>query len=518
MVCCQVQQEFPTAQNFASPLPVDALLCAAHHRRQLIVAARGRPRQFRWIVLFRFGWGAVESCSNRPGDTNNGGNLFVGFHILAYLECQKLSKSAQIDSVRRIVADDRNLALIAVGIVTVFNFPWSLSISASFVGAEEHIPPGFNVVATLGLLLYTWGGIVLLVGHARILRQRTEGGKGLVSAFVDSFEVEDEEDTLPLENRGVSLSMLVSFVKDREIDIAMTTERVMQRYIKPESKPRRCPYVDLVKTLVDSSGVRAVKKPQYFVSHCWSDAFCILLEQLVIFSNREHTVLGPLHFWVDVFAINQHDVGAATELPMMPRVIQCSQAVLFTLNPWSEPKTLHRVWCLWELLQAVKQDVMVRPTMPEREELNFLDTIAKDRTKINQVLEQVDVRQANATVLADREFIFSEIANSIGFDAMNSMVKTNLQRCLQGVAVDRCFGFAPSGDALRSAFRPAASDQASSSIFSSLESVVFRRSTLRSDIGSLKSLDSAASSSALPKFFLEEDEEEEEEEALDLEW
>jgi len=376
------------------------------------------------------------------------------FSILAHIECEHLSKTAQVDSVRRVARESRNLALVALAVCMFFNAPYVISIIGFFVGLGDDIPSGFIAYSGMFVKFGSWGTVILVRHHAATLRKRARVHKELCLDFTEgALPAGEVEDITPLENRGVSLPFLVSFVRQHLIGSNTSTEDVMQQYVKPESRSRKCCYVELVKTWTNADGVRAVKKPQYFVSHCWADAFCSLLEQLVIFTEREErTVKGPFHFWVDIFAINQHDVAAATELPMIPRVIQNSQAVLFTLNPWFEPKTLQRVWCLWELLQAVKSDVKVRPTMPESEELNFLDTISQDRSKIVKMLDTVDVQHANATVLSDKETIFSEISTTMGFDAMNSMVKTNLRRCLQGVAIDRFFGFAGSIAGLHSAF------------------------------------------------------------------
>ena len=70
-------------------------------------------------------------------------------------------------------------------------------------------------------------------------------------------------------------------------------------------------------------------------------------------------IYAPLYYWVDIFAVFQNFEGDFKDHPDsdFPSVIRSSQAVLFTIMPWRAPMCVERVWCLYEALQAVIENV-----------------------------------------------------------------------------------------------------------------------------------------------------------------
>lgn len=66
--------------------------------------------------------------------------------------------------------------------------------------------------------------------------------------------------------------------------------------------------------------------------------------------------------WAMVFA---NAVGTMSELVLI-------------LEPWHNPMTLGRSWCLWEILAAVLHNVKLTITMPERERVTFVRDLGKD--------------------------------------------------------------------------------------------------------------------------------------------
>ena len=245
--------------------------------------------------------------------------------------------------------------------------------------------------------------------------------------------------------RAVSVDMLNHFLethvpKDRRDKI--TTFEVVEEIIKPLTKNCNMSYAKMCCDKGNEDGIPFVGPACAFVSHSWSYKFVTLLSVLEEYESC-HLEQGNLYFFLDMFAFNQHSVASDELLTSLKNVVKMTNKVLLVMTPWKNPRPLgryvfsflsllrctlkpyhnnnnnnnkltHRVWCLWEILQAVKLDATIRMVLPGEDQDAFMIAL---QTKFNQVeksLASIDVVNANATVESDKWMIFAEIERSLG--------------------------------------------------------------------------------------------------------
>lgn len=239
-------------------------------------------------------------------------------------------------------------------------------------------------------------------------------------------------------NRGISLHYLLSFVQDNKIKMDMTIQEVMVQYVKIPTSDLKVPYVNLIADCYDEAGHCAVAAAEFFVSHCWADTFGLLMEQLLIFYGQQGRE-GPMYLWIDIFAVNQHDLFAPGELDSLSTVIGKTNNLVLTINPWYKPQTLTRVWCLWEILQGVRRETSIHLVMPKTEQELFLQVARESFHEVSAVFSRIDAEHAQATNESDKVAIFKEITESVGFEQLNSSIEAKLQHCLRATILDNSF-------------------------------------------------------------------------------
>ena len=115
-----------------------------------------------------------------------------------------------------------------------------------------------------------------------------------------------------------------------------------------------------------------------------------------------------------MFAINQHSVASDDLLVSLQNVVKVTNKVLLVMTPWSNPRPLGRVWCLWEILQAVKLKATIRMALPSKEQDAFMLALQTKYDDVEKTLASIDVHNANAAVESDKWMIFAEIERSLG--------------------------------------------------------------------------------------------------------
>jgi len=302
-----------------------------------------------------------------------------------------------------------------------------------------HTPIGVSIASGWFLKLTASADAFCVILHVRRLHRVLDHCRGSLPTARLTLKRQQSAadlDTESLCNRGVSIDFLLSFCEKYDILPEMTTGDVCQKMIHEATSRRQCPYVDTVLDLRDQHSQCVVGKAQCFVSHCWAGSFLQLVEQCGAFWHQMKDDRETVYFWIDIFAVNQHKVNASTELPAMHMVIKQAEFLVLSWSPWDAPMTLNRVWCLWELLQALQYETHIRPVMADSEKDAVVETVRNGREKILSFLDSIDVTNASATKEKDKLAIFSEIIQSpYGFDGLNEMLRTKLKICLQSIFV-----------------------------------------------------------------------------------
>ena len=238
----------------------------------------------------------------------------------------------------------------------------------------------------------------------------------------------------PLLLRAVTVPMLETFMSTIVDDIAgnATTSDVVQRFIVPSTKECACSFVQ-AHVERNEQQARAVGHADIFVSHAWSYKFVDLIATLQEHRRRRFAInpnMPEPHYWIDIFAVNQHNLFGSSELPMLKDVIAASKEVLVTLSPWDHPVALTRIWCLFEILTAMTSDTPITVELPPNDVAAFDAALSDDFSNIRSSLCHIDSANAQATNPIDLQRIREQIKSTVGFTALNTLVKDRLRAWL----------------------------------------------------------------------------------------
>ena len=295
---------------------------------------------------------------------------------------------------------------------------------------------------------------------------------------------------LPIENRAVTAEYLRWFTEVQQIKASATTREVCENIIKrvtvhfDGTTQHKLRYVEHTlnfpelavaeRSDVESGTINATPPcipgvVDWFVSHSWDSPWHGLVEAV----EKHNNTLRPIAdakspsasatmYWVDILAICQH-YGTAHQIEDLPAwgtnemvvsgfakvlnvACQRGGGVLLYYQPLLEPKALRRVWCLYEMHQALQyearlkaQGKQIRPISISINAADEIDFKLKLRTNnfslINEGLYAIDARTAEATVLSDWDNIVEAILHSRhsaerGFDGVNENIRNEMRHWL----------------------------------------------------------------------------------------
>lgn len=297
-------------------------------------------------------------------------------------------------------------------------------------------------------------------------------------------------------------SLITGFDKYTKADSAEATGSVCARLVVEVTRARKCSYVDLGGPMISASDVG---EATFFVSHAWRCPFASLVTSLFghqLGSNamwalvdghvdaermlarlEEHLSQGITenYYWVDIFCKNQHKIQSDDTADELQRTVACIQSVLLVLNPLNDPVLLSRVWCLFEMCEAMKSEVDIAGVASIGCMLELNDIIMRERStnattfhhrgktsgqsrtkksfplrmmfeeaevgadftgSLRRVLQacyvvrqnsvkNIDIQTAQATVADDRAVILTKIEATVGISTMNSTARQLAEDCIR---------------------------------------------------------------------------------------
>ncbi|KAG2443137.1 hypothetical protein HYH02_009548 [Chlamydomonas schloesseri] len=181
-----------------------------------------------------------------------------------------------------------------------------------------------------------------------------------------------------------------------------------------------------------ATGEKIFGHVDYFVSHCWQYKLGDLVSMILQHYDELPETDGgrlyvPVFYWVDIFAVTQHFVGDIKDHPDcdFPGVIrQAKGGVLFSMAPWRNPLSVRRVWCLFEALTALSISRDINLLTDPFDSTAKVDTLLPLFTR--QVVDMLDVRNAEATVEKDRDYILNLAERTLGINTFNSKLRQAL--------------------------------------------------------------------------------------------
>eukprot|EP00913_Durusdinium_trenchii_P026516 g24877.t1 len=297
--------------------------------------------------------------------------------------------------------------------------------------------------------------------HSQLVQEVIHAGVAELSDVMRSVQTQP-----PVWKRGLAFAVADSFL-DMAVDDCgpdLKTTDLCMRWLKPLTLPARCSIWEAFSTgfpklyganypqVSHQSYGLYIGQPTVMVSHCWASSYWELM--LIMKRFDENTQSNNL-FFLDVFAMNQHDFADMTSVQLngsdttmlraLTRALDLPGRVLLAMTPHQQPLLLTRSWCLYEIYIAWKVGAEVYcGFIPEAEQSvkhSLLDTprrVARRREEsdalINEMLSAVDAEKSRATVESDREMILSMISKA-GVDRFNSFVQEKLSASLRMVAL-----------------------------------------------------------------------------------
>jgi len=260
---------------------------------------------------------------------------------------------------------------------------------------------------------------------------------------------------------GLSVAALRSFVHDRKGKIylpseyelkydpdavplrfeELTTAQINGRVVKPETAFQVCSYSEkIADELFD--GRSAIGLANVFISHAWSYNFMEVIEAIEAFLvDRKYE--NEIYFWFDTFVVLQHDRPNTTKRDVtwfassFKGAIETIHTTLVVMLPWQAPVALTRSWCLWELYSTVASKSEMFIIMSPKQKRGFLDALASDFDKIEVHLSKIDLRNAEAMSLSDKQMIDSAVESLPGgFAYVNKIIHSQLKGWLADCTVE----------------------------------------------------------------------------------
>lgn len=238
------------------------------------------------------------------------------------------------------------------------------------------------------------------------------------------------ENQRPFPKLGITMSGIQEFVQ--KVGVAklkdLTTTQVSP-IVQELTKNAQCSYCDAFE---ESNNIRLAN---VFISHAWKYQFLNVVSALQNhYKQKSAEEQQNVVFWFDLFSNNQHGLDSGAPPPFswwcntFMTAIKQIGTVVMVLEPWSNPVTLTRVWCLWEVYCASATRSKFEIAMSETETIVYREQIVNDTNGFVRMLSNIDVRNSDAFNPRDKEQIFQVINKTVGFQKLNSLVLTTVRK------------------------------------------------------------------------------------------
>eukprot|EP00928_Gymnodinium_smaydae_P100179 TRINITY_DN9767_c0_g4_i1.p1 TRINITY_DN9767_c0_g4~~TRINITY_DN9767_c0_g4_i1.p1 ORF type:complete len:609 (+),score=53.29 TRINITY_DN9767_c0_g4_i1:213-1829(+) len=368
---------------------------------------------FFWIVFVPLA-ALIPACIISVVSWRTYREILCGLNLSGYQDLYKKVYSREC-----VLLNEFHDVVVTLGkILVAFSCFWSPSVL--FMWAISDVSPyvsfigGFisHLQGVCGAIIYltksdVWAELTTISSCIRLQRAR------YLRPLPDQ---KSSDGVLPQSCRGVFFSLvnIVSMQLHRE----STTAQCVENYIKFKTASEKASYVEWVLGHGGEDLKDLVGNASAFVSHSWLQPYALLVEVL---RRHQHC------FWLDIFAINQHQPTKAGELDQLGATICSCRLLLLVAQPWSKPVPLSRVWCLYELHTAIASRTPIHMGLTPESEQDLLHIVSGNSSPVFDALDDVDVKNASATQPGDKIQIFSEISQGIGFDEFNARVAKEMR-------------------------------------------------------------------------------------------
>ena len=238
---------------------------------------------------------------------------------------------------------------------------------------------------------------------------------------------------------GVRFKYFLEFIESCGGEEALrgkTTSEVCEAFVKPRTKTLKAgggSLCDLLRASEATSGL--VAPSAWFISHAWSYLFLEVVEAVRLFLEDEcGERAGEEVVWFDVFSNDQHSVENRPFdwwTTLYQDFIRSIGSVLMVMQPWDDPVTLTRAWCVFEAYSCFATESRFEVCMTREERMRFVDMIGEDSDCILKMLGTVNSSKSSSRNPNDTERIHEAIVRlEGGFTRFDNTLLSNLQRWL----------------------------------------------------------------------------------------
>eukprot|EP01045_Picozoa_sp_COSAG04_P012956 COSAG04_NODE_894_length_9593_cov_18.225932_3_plen_694_part_00 len=174
-----------------------------------------------------------------------------------------------------------------------------------------------------------------------------------------------------------------------------------------------------------------IGKPTHFLSQAWLYKFLDLVEALRSFVASRPAGSARVFFWFCCFAIDEHMPQAVPLRSVFREAIRLIGHTVMMISPWSEPLTLSRAWCIWELFCTASVGARFDVCLGPAEQAAFEAAILAPGgfEKITAAFAAVDVAQAEAVKPEDKTMIMEQAETGVGgLEGLNATAVGTLRR------------------------------------------------------------------------------------------
>ena len=191
---------------------------------------------------------------------------------------------------------------------------------------------------------------------------------------------------------------------------------------------------------VDAIDAEDVGPATHMLSYTWGYTVQSIISSLSKFCEDNKMDPKNTFFWICCLCVNQHRVNEARNAKLTVPFddfkstfegrVNAIGHVVALMAPWNSPSYLTRVWCVFEMSQALQvPGIQLDIIMPPEEKLAFGKTLEDGTGELEdvyKVLWSVSVKDAIATVELDKKNILKLIEDGPGFHAINTGVSKRI--------------------------------------------------------------------------------------------
>jgi len=261
----------------------------------------------------------------------------------------------------------------------------------------------------------------------------------IMGSFFTSISRNPVAGNLDISNRGVRLESLQEICTKIEAGLLQLPndekdrshgERIRDGLVKPITDTKKCSYAEYLYGDLNTRSL--VGKCTTFVSHPWSANFRVTVAAISQYEKNLPQGSPPQFYFVDYLAINQH--FPSDDLDELGRMVQSCDTLILMAEPWRNPVVLTRLWCIFEIAQAVLGETEIKIILPPEQEEKFQHSLKNEVMKsvwvfMSKILEQIDSRNAKASMESDIQDIRNFIQDKLGgFMKVDTMVADALRK------------------------------------------------------------------------------------------